>query len=111
MPSFARWHNRLSHPSTSIVARIISHNKLPCRFESRNESVCDACQKAKSHQLPYSRSSSVSSHPLELVFSDVWGPAPDYVGNKKYYVSFIDDYSKFTSVYFLKQVRSVSEVS
>lgn len=49
----------------------------------------------------------MSSHPLELVFSDVWGPAPDFVGNKKYYVSFIDDYSKFTSVYFLKHKSEV----
>jgi hypothetical protein len=28
-------------------------------------------------------------------FSDVWGPTIDLFGNKKYYMSFIDDYSKF----------------
>jgi len=44
----------------------------------------------------------VSSHPLELVYSDVWGNAPASVGRKEYYVSFIDDYSKFTWIYFLK---------
>jgi hypothetical protein len=41
-------------------------------------------------------STSVSFKPLELIFSDVWGPTPDSVGRKKYYVSFIDDFSKFT---------------
>jgi hypothetical protein len=50
----------------------------------------------KSHKLPYSVSTSVSSKPLELIFSDVWGSAPDSVGMKKYYASFIDDFSKFT---------------
>jgi hypothetical protein len=64
--------------------------------------VCDACQQAKSHQLPYPKSSSVSSHPLELIFSDIWGPAPSSVGNYKYYVSFIDDFSKITWIYLLK---------
>jgi histone deacetylase 1/2 len=64
--------------------------------------VCDACQKGKNHQLPYPRSSSISSHPFELVFSNVWGPAPTSVGQKNYYVSFIDDYSKFTWIYMLR---------
>jgi histone deacetylase 1/2 len=45
----------------------------------------------------------VSTSPLELVFSDVWGPASESFGRFKYYVSFIDDYSKFTWVYLLKK--------
>jgi hypothetical protein len=44
----------------------------------------------------------VSSHPLKLIFSDVWGPAPESVGQYIYYVSFVDDYSKFTWIYLLK---------
>jgi hypothetical protein len=52
--------------------------------------------------LPYSKLTSVSSHPLELIFSDVWGPGSEYVGRYRYYVSFVDDYSKFTLVYLLK---------
>jgi histone deacetylase 1/2 len=69
--------------------------------------VCDACQKGKSHQLPYPKSFSESSAPLELVFSDVWGPAVESVGRKKYYVSFIDDYTKFTWIYLLKYKSEV----
>jgi hypothetical protein len=30
------------------------------------------------------------------------GPSPDSIGRKKYYVSFIDDFSKFTWVYLLQ---------
>jgi hypothetical protein len=36
------------------------------------------------------------SHQLELVYSDIWGPALESIGRYKYYVSFIDDFSKFT---------------
>jgi hypothetical protein len=71
--------------------------------------VCDACQKAKSHQLPYPTSTSRSSVPLEQVFSDVWGPAPLSAGKHGYYVSFIDDFSKFTCIYFLKKRSNVHQ--
>jgi hypothetical protein len=81
---------------------IVSKFNLPCSSESNKEYVCDACQRAKSHQLPYSKSNSSLSHPLELIYSDVQGHAPKPVGNKHYYVSFIDDYSKFFWIYPLK---------
>ena len=47
-------------------------------------------------------STSISTQPLQLIFSDVWGAAPESVGRYKYYVSFIDDFSKFTWIYLLK---------
>lgn len=72
--------------------------------------VCDACQKAKSHQLPYSKSINVSRAPLDLICSDVWGSAPQSVGRNKYYVSFIDDYSRFTWIYLIKNKSDVFQV-
>jgi hypothetical protein len=71
------------------------------------ELVCDSCQQAKSHQLPYPSSTSVSTAPLQLVFSDVWGPASSSVDRHEYYVCFIDDYSKLTWIYFLKKKSDV----
>jgi hypothetical protein len=106
--SVDRWHSRLGHPSREIVHRVIRENKLPCTpYESSSESICDACLRAKAHQLPYPISTSRSTAPLELIFSDVWGPAIDSFGRKKYYVSFIDDYSKFTWIYLLRHKSEV----
>ena len=104
----SRWHSRLGHPSLSIVKQVVNKFSLPVSDLS-HELVCNACQQAKSHQLPFSVSSSISKHPLELVFSDVWGPAPESVGRKKYYVSFIDDFSKFTWIYLLHHKSQVLE--
>jgi histone deacetylase 1/2 len=56
------------------------------------------------------RSTSVSTSPLQLVFSDVWGPAPSSVGKYTYYVSFINDFSKFTWIYLLKNFFDVFQV-
>jgi hypothetical protein len=106
-PTSERWHCRLGHPSRDIVARVIRHNNLVCSGLDSSESVCDACLRAKAHQLPYPKSTSQSAAPLDLVFSDVWGPAIDSFDNKKYYVSFIDDYSKFTWIYLLRHKSEV----
>ena len=62
---------------------------------------------AKSHQLPYSISNSTSDSPLDLIYSDVWGPAPISAGRHTYYVSFIDDFSKYTWIYLLKKKSDV----
>ncbi|WVZ94201.1 hypothetical protein U9M48_040122 [Paspalum notatum var. saurae] len=77
-PTLSRWHHRLGHPSSAIVTRVLKDNNLSVSSESCT-SFCNACQQAKSHQLPYLRSSSVSSSPLQLIFFDVWGPAPQSV--------------------------------
>jgi hypothetical protein len=71
------------------VCKVISTNKLPCLDASVSESVCDACQKGKIHQLPYPISSTISSVLVELVFSNVWGHAPISIGGTTYYVSLL----------------------
>jgi hypothetical protein len=106
-PTVSKWHNRLGHPSLPMVTKVIDNNNLSCSSVSNKKSVCDACQQAKSHQLPYSRSVSSTSFPLELVHSDVWGPAVESVGRKRYYISFVDDFSRFTWIYFLKYKSEV----
>jgi hypothetical protein len=99
--SKTRWHCRLGYASPQIVQKLISRFDLPCSSES-NKHVCDAYQQAKIHQLPYSLSNNFVSNPLELVYSDVWEPARSTVHGEKYYVSFVDAYSRFTWVYLLR---------
>jgi hypothetical protein len=82
------WYSRLGHASRKVVERILRNNNLLSSQESVSHFVCDACQQAKSHQFPYSSSTSMSKVPLELIYSDVWGPAPESVG-KKYMFSLL----------------------
>jgi hypothetical protein len=55
----------------------------------------------------YPVSTSRALTPLELVFSDVWSLAIDSFD--QHYVSFIDDYSKFTWIYLLRHKSKVSK--
>jgi hypothetical protein len=109
-PSVYLWHHWLGHASTSIVQHILSRHKLSFVNDVNNKHVCDVCQQGKSHQLPYPKSTSVSTSPLDLVFSDVWGPTPTSVGHYNYYVSLIDKYSKFTWIYLLHYKSKVFQL-
>ena len=36
------------------------------------------------------------------IHSDLWGPAPvETINRKQYFISFTDDYSRYTNIYFL----------
>ncbi|RVW34641.1 Retrovirus-related Pol polyprotein from transposon RE1 [Vitis vinifera] len=57
--------------------------------------VCSSCQLAKSYRLPTHLSSFHASKPLELVYTDIWGPASvTSTSGAKYFILFVDDYSR-----------------
>ena len=95
-------HRRLGHPSSQVM----SHVQNSCNFDvsiNGKLSFCDACQLGKIHALPYNSSSSQTLSPLELIHTNIWGPAPT-VSNSgyKYYIHFIDDFSRYTWIYPLR---------
>ena len=102
--SLEQWHSRLGHPRERIVRSIISKIKLPFVHQNKS-SICSYCQLGKSHKLPFSMSSFISTTPLELVHFDLWGPAPvtSHLGHQ-FYIHFIDDFSKFSWLYPLVQI-------
>ena len=96
------WHQRLGHPSESVFNKI--HPNLP-----KGTDGCDICHYSKSTRLPFNLSLSKSSEMFELVHSDVWGPFSLSIDGFKYFVTFIDDFSKVTWVYLLKSKSEVFE--
>jgi hypothetical protein len=99
--SHLQWHSRLGHPALCTVSRIISRFGLPVLPNSNsNKKFCLACLNSKSKQLSFSPSSSQYNCPLDLIFTDVWGPSPICSQHGfKYYVSFLDASSHYTWLY------------
>jgi hypothetical protein len=96
-----QWHTRFGHPSPQVARSILCLNNLPCLKDISLSSICIACQLAKSHQLPYTHSIHRTIMPLELIYSDVWGPTPISVGGFRYYISFMDNFTRFTWIYLM----------
>ena len=70
------------------------------------------CKKGKKIENPFPKRDTKSKGILELIHSDVCCPMPSTsLRGYVYYVTFIDDYSHNTWVYFLKSKDEVFESS
>lgn len=77
----------------------------------KSSSLCQPCVFAKMHRLSYTESTSQHLSPLDLIHSDLWGPAPITSSNGfSYYVSFIDHSSRYVWIYLLKAKSEVYSV-
>ena len=101
------WHNRLGHPHFRVLQNILNKYGLPITHKI-SQLHCEACRTSKSHKLPFSISVHKSIKPLELIHSDVWGPAPTLSHfSFSYYVIFTDDFSKYTWLFPLRRKSDV----
>jgi hypothetical protein len=66
--------------------------------------VCRACVQGKMHDSPHSSKTTISSKRiLELLHVDIFGPPYHAsLGGKKYCLVIVDDYSRYTWVYFFE---------
>ena len=100
------WHQRLGHLNLADVRRLAGMDnglQLASAQGSAPPAVCPACIEGKQHwifnrRVPGSRAEA----PPALVHSDSCGPFPmASVAGAKYFVLFVDDYSRMTWVHFL----------
>ncbi|PRQ56600.1 putative RNA-directed DNA polymerase [Rosa chinensis] len=99
------WHRRLGHPSFGVMKK-----SMPSLFLGFSESRlhCETCALAKSHRTSYPSSFHSSTMPFELIHSDVWGPSKhSTLSGMRYFVLFIDDFTRLSWVVLLKSKDSV----
>ena len=85
---------------------------FPSLFSGLDASVfqCEVCEISK-HRVSFPVSNKFSSIPFSLVHSNVWGPSqvPNCSG-AKWFVSFIDDCTRTTWVYLLKDKSEINTI-
>jgi transposase InsO family protein len=99
------WHRRLGHISFD---NLIKSNKkeavrdLPKIIKPSNP-ICKPCQMWKHTKVRFKTKEHSSSRPLELVHSDLYGPTrTKSLHGEHYFMLVIDDYTRMTWVYLLK---------
>ena len=102
------WHFRLGHPSFDRLSVIQS---LDPKVSCKKYSYCDVCMQAKQKRLPFPVKCKNSISILELLHCDLWGPYTVAALNKHhYFLTIVDDYSRFTWVYLLKHKSETKSV-
>lgn len=103
------WHRRLGYPAAKILSFLSSNKLISMSSSSRKLQtfIYEHNRLGKSSQFPFTLSSSHASMPLAVVHSDVWTSHVLSHGSFKYYVVFIDEFSRFSWAYAM---RNKSEV-
>ncbi|PKU76067.1 Retrovirus-related Pol polyprotein from transposon TNT 1-94 [Dendrobium catenatum] len=103
------WHNRTGHPSRQTLHKIASSQ--PHLHIVSHSNTCHSCNTNKNHKLVFEPAKNRSTKILELLHSDVWGPAPVKSNSGYlYYVLFIDDCTRFTWLFPMQHKSEVSNI-
>jgi transposase InsO family protein len=100
------WHERFGHLGEQNLNQL-SKKKLVDGLPNLDlvpVQPCGGCLAGKQHKHPFNSKPSVrAKQPLQLIHSDLCGPMQTpSLGKALYFLSLIDDFSRYTFVYFLE---------
>jgi hypothetical protein len=106
------WHERFGHLNFRYMKQIrkkILVDGLPNIHFSKG--VCEGCVLGKHPQEKFKKGKSQrTSAPLDLIHSDLMGPFPHpYINKVRFVLIFVDDFSHFTWIYFLRKTFEVCQ--
>ena len=101
LESSSLWHGRLGHVNYGSLRRLINLSHIPT-FQVDNNNKCETCVEAKMTRSSF-QTIERNTEPLDMIHSDICDLkfAPTRGGNK-YFITFVDDSTKYCYVYLLK---------
>jgi transposase InsO family protein len=103
------WHQKLGHMSEKGL-KVLSDQKLLPGLTKVTLPFCEHCVTSKQHRLKFGTSTTKSKCILDLIHSDVWQAPVVSLGGARYFVSFIDDFSRRCWVYPIRRKADVFAV-
>ncbi|GKA93362.1 retrovirus-related pol polyprotein from transposon TNT 1-94 [Tanacetum coccineum] len=108
------WHRRLSHLNFGTIndlTRLDLVDGLP-KFKYGKDHLCSACERGKSKKASHPPKLVPSDYSkLELLHMDLCGPMRvASINGKKYILVIVDDFSRYTWVYFLRSKDETPEI-
>lgn len=111
--NLVRWHRRFGHLNYQAINGLHDRGIIVDNdFSNIQLPQCEVCAMCKITQKPYPKSASrKSAHLLEVIHSDICGPfsSASYSGSK-YYCTFIDDASRYTYLYPMKNKSDLPRI-
>jgi hypothetical protein len=96
------WHCRLSHISENRMKKLHSDGILTS-FDFESYDTCEACLLGKMTKVPFTGLPETTLDLLELIHIVVCGPMSTTArGGFQYFITFIDDFSRYGYVYLMK---------
>ena len=100
LDSFYFWHTRLGHANTRNMNGMVKLDLIP-KYDNNIGDRCKICMQTKITRMTFPKVER-TTFLLELVHSDVCDMHSNPTrGGKKYFVTFIDDFSKLCYIYLL----------
>ncbi|GJY62316.1 retrovirus-related pol polyprotein from transposon TNT 1-94 [Tanacetum coccineum] len=101
------WHKRLPHLNFKNINKLAKQNKvlgLPSLVYSKDKP-CTTCEKGKHHRASFKTKQNFSIRKcLHLLHMDLFGSiSPMSINHVKYTLVIVDEYSRYTWVYFLRK--------
>jgi hypothetical protein len=106
------WHERFGHASSDSILKSAKEGRvtgLNIGDLEHVDAACEGCAIGKLTRSPYPLPNNRRYEKLELVHSDLCGPLQEVsVGGNKWFVTFIDDATRFCRVYAIPDKRAAT---
>jgi hypothetical protein len=101
------WHRRLAHVGMKNLHKLLKEEHILglTNVHFKKDKVCSACQAGKQVGTHHPHKNIMTTdRPLELLHMDLFGPiAYISISGSKYCLVIVDDYPRFTWVFFLQE--------